>query len=229
MPLLEVKSLTKNFGGLAAVSNVNLSLEANELIGLIGPNGAGKTTLLKLITKELMPNAGTVTGLPSKLALLAQHNELFEPLTVRELFALTNEPLDNDIIARLGLTALLDQPMPTLSGGQQQLAWLGFVLQQQPSLIILDEPTTYLDLQYQQLFLETLQELQDERQFTVLMVLHDLTQAFAYSDQIWLLNKAGQLTSGDATTMANVDELSATFNTALQLVTVDDKRFFITK
>ena len=227
--MLKLNHVTVNRGSQMILNDISAELHAQRITTLIGPNGAGKTTLLKLITKELMPNAGTVTGLPSKLALLAQHNELFEPLTVRELFALTNEPLDNDIIARLGLTALLDQPMPTLSGGQQQLAWLGFVLQQQPSLIILDEPTTYLDLQYQQLFLETLQELQDERQFTVLMVLHDLTQAFAYSDQIWLLNKAGQLTSGDATTMANVDELSATFNTALQLVTVDDKRFFITK
>lgn len=225
--MLKLNHVTVNRGSQTILNDVSAELHAQRITTLIGPNGAGKTTLLKLITKELMPNTGTVTGLPSKLALLSQHNELFEPLTVRELFALTNEPLDNDIITRLGLTALLDKPMPTLSGGQQQLAWLGFVLQQQPSLIILDEPTTYLDLQYQQLFLETLQELQDERQFTVLMVLHDLTQAFAYSDQIWLLNKAGQLTSGDATTMANVDELAATFNTALQLVTVDDKRFFI--
>jgi len=227
--MLKLNHVTVKRGSQTILNNISAELKSQHITTLIGPNGAGKTTLLKLLTKELAPHAGEVTGLPAKVALLAQHNELFEPLTVRELFALTNQSLDMDIIKRLSLTHLLDQPMPTLSGGQQQLAWLGFVLQQQPTLIILDEPTTYLDLQYQQLFLETLQTLQAERQFTVLMVLHDLSQAFAYSDQIWLLNKDGMLFTGDTSKMADVNQLSQAFNTALQLVTVNQKRFFTTK
>ncbi|MGL4265768.1 MAG: AAA family ATPase, partial [Weissella cibaria] len=114
-----------------------------------------------------------------------------------------------------------------LSGGQQQLAWLGFVLQQQPELVILDEPTTYLDLQYQHLFLETLRQLQQQRQFTVIMVLHDLTQAFAYSDQIWLLNDHGQLKSGAVADMADVDQLSTTFKTPLTDVIVNQQHLIV--
>ena len=92
-----------------------------------------------------------------------------------------------------------------------------------PDLLILDEPTTYLDLQYQQIFLKTLRRVQKERRLTVVMVLHDLNQAFTYSDAIWLLNKSGELATADKQTLLDEAKLSAAFQTPLKIVSVDDQ------
>ncbi|MFL4499893.1 ABC transporter ATP-binding protein [Weissella sp. MSCH1] len=225
--MLQLKDVDVYRGEQQVLSKVTVDLRPQQITSLIGPNGSGKSTLLQLLTKALEPRRGIITGRPLSIALLAQRNELHEPLTVRELLTMTTDVIDDTVVALLQLTTLLETPMPELSGGQQQLAWLGFVLQQQPELVILDEPTTYLDLQYQHLFLETLRQLQQQRQFTVIMVLHDLTQAFAYSDQIWLLNDRGQLKSGAVADMADVDQLSTTFKTPLTDVIVNQQHLIV--
>ena len=225
--MLKFNQVSFNRNDKRILNDISASIEPHHITTLIGPNGAGKTTLLQLMTDDLQPTAGFITERPTKIALLAQKNELFEPLTVRDLLTIKQPGLDNRIISDLQLKPLLDQNMMTLSGGQQQLAWLAFVLHQAPDLLILDEPTTYLDLQYQQIFLKTLQRVQKERRLSVVMVLHDLNQAFTYGDAIWLLNKSGELATADKQTLLDEAKLSAAFQTPLKIVSVDDQTLIL--
>lgn len=222
--MLDIDHLSFNRDNHQLFDDLLAELPDHQITALIGPNGVGKSTLIQLLTGELLPTTGTIKNRPQRIALLSQHNQLFEPLTVRELLALADDKLDQEVIKTLQLDTLLDKETPALSGGQQQLAWLGFVLQQQPDLLILDEPTTFLDLHFQELFLKTLQQLQQKRQTTVLMVLHDLNQAFRYSQHIWLLQPTGDLVSAPAVQMHNqVDLLSNAFKTPLQLIQTADQ------
>lgn len=217
--MLDINHLSFSRGNHKLLDNVSARLPTNQITALIGPNGVGKSTLIQLLTAELFPDSGSVINHAKHVAVLSQHNQLYEPLTVRELLQLSHATMDEEVINTLQLTPLLDQEMTDLSGGQQQLAWLGFVLQQQPDLLILDEPTTFLDLHFQELFLKTLQQLQEKRQMTVLMVLHDLNQAFRYSQHIWLLRRTADLVSEAAVLMQNqIDLLSEAFETPLQLI-----------
>lgn len=217
--MLDINHLSFSRGNHKLLDNVSVRLPTNQITALIGPNGVGKSTLIQLLTAELLPDSGSVINHAKHVAVLSQHNQLYEPLTVRELLQLSHAKMDEEVINTLQLTPLLDQEMTDLSGGQQQLAWLGFVLQQQPDLLILDEPTTFLDLHFQELFLKTLQQLQEKRQMTVLMVLHDLNQAFRYSQHIWLLRRTADLVSEAAVLMQNqIDLLSEAFETPLQLI-----------
>lgn len=217
--MLDINHLSFSRGNHKLLDNVSARLPTNQITALIGPNGVGKSTLIQLLTAELLPDSGSVINQAKHVAVLSQHNQLYEPLTVRELLQLSHATMDEEVTDTLQLTPLLDQEMTDLSGGQQQLAWLGFVLQQQPDLLILDEPTTFLDLHFQELFLKTLQQLQEKRQMTVLMVLHDLNQAFRYSQHIWLLRRTADLVSEAAVLMQNqIDLLSDAFETPLQLI-----------
>ncbi|WP_419155477.1 ABC transporter ATP-binding protein [Weissella minor] len=209
-------------------TDISASLIDHEITCLIGPNGIGKSTLFKLIIESYQPQSGTITGIPDNIALLAQQNELFEPLTVRELLTIQRDTLDTEVLELLHLTDLLDTQIDYLSGGQRQLVWLGYVLHQEPDLLLLDEPTTYLDLRYQQTFLNALTVLQHKRQFTVLMILHDLTQAYNYSDNIWLINQQ-QLTIGKSHDMLDETLLSKTFQLPLKIITDDEHALIIPK
>lgn len=224
--MLTLKHVSYQIKQQVIFEDVTADLAEHEITCLIGPNGVGKSTLFQLITGSRQPQSGTITNQPQKMALLAQHNELFEPLTVRELLTMQRETLDEEVLSLLHLTSLLDKQVLDLSGGQRQLAWLGYVLHQEPELLLLDEPTTYLDLHYQHIFLEALTTLQKARGFTVLMILHDLTQAFAYSQNIWLVNQTKGLMTGTVAELRQADVLSAAFNVPLDIV-AHEERFLI--
>lgn len=227
--MVELNHLSYSVGDKVILNNVSAQLIDHEITCLIGPNGVGKSTLFNLITKQLQPTTGEIKDVPERIALLAQHNELFEPLTVRELLTIQSNDIDEEVVDLLQLTALLDKHMDQLSGGQRQLAWLGYVLHQKPDLLLLDEPTTYLDLRYQQLFLQALTTLQKQRRFTVLMVLHDLTQAFNVGDNIWLMNNQENLLSGIVPTMLDENLLSNTFGVPLHIVDVEQSVLIVPK
>lgn len=227
--MLQLQNVSYAIDGKTIFNNVSATLMAHQITTLIGPNGIGKSTLLKLVTQSITPASGDITNIPDNIALLAQTNELFEPLTVRELLTMKRNTLDDEIVELLQLTALLETHVHHLSGGQRQLVWLGYVLHQEPDLLLLDEPTTYLDLHYQLLFLNALTTLQAQRGFTVLMVLHDLTQSFHYSQNIWLLNDNHQLITGQATELLDEALLSNTFRLPLTIVEHEAQRLIVPK
>jgi iron complex transport system ATP-binding protein len=218
MPL-ELENLTGGYTALPIVKDVNLSLENGEWLSLVGANGSGKSTLLKLISRILFPQGGVIlldgkaihsqppNLVAQKLALLPQQQPVPASLTVRQLVSLGRTPhqkwwqwelTGNDkqivetAIQETQLEKFSDRLVENLSGGERQRAFLALALAQEPKVLLLDEPTTYLDINYQLQLLELLKNLNLQQQLTIVTVLHELNLAARYSSRIALL-KQGQL------------------------------------
>ncbi|WP_458186775.1 ABC transporter ATP-binding protein [Haladaptatus sp. NG-WS-4] len=192
----------------------SIVVPAGEVTALVGPNGSGKSTLLKALSRELEPESGVVRldgedvhslgtkPLARKLGLLSQENESPSTLTVEELayhgryphrgFFESKTKADHQAVARAleraGVAHLRDEPMGSLSGGQRQLAWVAMVLAQETDVLLLDEPTTYLDLRHQLRVLEVVSTLAREEGLTIGIVLHDISQAARYADNLVALH-----------------------------------------
>jgi len=177
---------------------------------LIGSNGCGKSTLLKAFARLLKPQAGTVilngadiqrkptAAVARELAILPQMPVAPEGISVRQLVALGRYPYqswmqqwsaeDEAVVARAltrtGLDELAERPVDALSGGQRQRAWIAMTLAQETELVLLDEPTTFLDLAHQIEVLDLLRELNRQEGKTIVMVLHDLNLACRYADHM---------------------------------------------
>lgn len=189
------------------IENLSLCIPTGQITVLIGPNGCGKSTLLRGISRLLKPEHGNVLlngqdiwKLPTKqlakqMGILPQGPVAPEGLTVHELVAqgryphqtwfqqwsTEDERITREALDITGITAFADRPVDTLSGGQRQRAWIAMTLAQNSDLILLDEPTTFLDLAYQIEVLDLLHTLNVERGKTIVMVLHDLNQACRYA------------------------------------------------
>ncbi|BAZ41527.1 ABC transporter-related protein [Calothrix sp. NIES-4101] len=218
MPL-DLQNLTGGYSITPIVENINLSLETGEWLSLVGANGSGKSTLLKLLSRILTPQQGYVLLdgkvihtepaqlIAQKLALLPQQQTIPSGLTVRQLVSLGRTPhqpwwqwelnsQDREkveaAIMQTRLDKLRDRSVENLSGGERQRAFLALALAQEPKVLLLDEPTTYLDINYQLQLLELLRELNQQQNLTIVTVLHELNLAARYSSRIALL-KQGQL------------------------------------
>lgn len=208
--MLAVEQLVVGYGGEPVVRGIDLVLPPGRITALIGPNGCGKSTLLKALARILHPSAGRVlwrdspiASVPARqlareLALLPQVQQVPEGVSVRELVSYGRAPytgfwgrLGADdraqvaaALAATGIEALAERPVSELSGGQRQRAWLAMALAQDTDHLLLDEPTTYLDLNHQVELMGLLGDLR-ARGKTLVAVLHDLDQACRYAD--WLV------------------------------------------
>jgi len=218
---LETKSLTLNYGDANIIENLNLSIPMNEITVLIGANGCGKSTLLRSIARLLKPKQGTVLldgqdvfklstkQVAKKLAILPQSPVAPEGLTVLQLVKQGRYPHqswrkqwteeDEEIVLNAlqatGVDQLRDKPVDELSGGQRQRAWIAMTLAQDTDIILLDEPTTYLDLTHQIEILDLLFELNKQNR-TIVMVLHDINLACRYADHIITVRDRGVYQQG---------------------------------
>ncbi len=199
------------------IRNFSFDVDEGEIVSIIGPNGSGKSTLLKAISRRIPYHKGTVkfneVNLKSmspkqvarKMCMLSQKNEAPNDMTVIDLVSYGRYPhkrwyekLNHDdmeiihwALERTHLTDYQDRTVSSLSGGESQRAWIAMALAQRPKVLLLDEPTTYLDISHQHEVLELVRELNEEMGMTVVMVLHDLNQAALYSDKIGVV-QAGQ-------------------------------------
>jgi iron complex transport system ATP-binding protein len=190
--------------------NLDLAIPAGKITTLVGPNGCGKSTLLRGLARLLKPRAGTVyldgadifklstKAVAKRLGILPQGPVAPEGLTVRDLVAQGRYPYQNwlqqwskederlveQALATTGMTPLADRALDTLSGGQRQRAWIAMALAQDTEILLLDEPTTFLDLAHQVEVLDLLYELNQTEGRTIVMVLHDLNQACRYADYL---------------------------------------------
>lgn len=207
---LRAQGLTVAYGDREVLHAVELQILTDKVTAIVGPNGCGKSTLLKTLARVLTPATGTVSldghsihHLPTRqvarqIGLLPQTTVTPEQLTVGDLVARGRYPhrgpfgrwTDTDqhaVDEALEVTttvALRDRPVDELSGGQRQRVWIAMVLAQQTPLLLLDEPTTYLDLAHRLEVLRLLRQLNDHRQVTVVMVLHDLHEAARHADHL---------------------------------------------
>ncbi|TYL39876.1 ABC transporter ATP-binding protein [Natronococcus pandeyae] len=187
-----------------------LDLPAGEVTALVGPNGSGKSTLLKALARQLEPDAGDVyldgsdletfgnKAFARRVGLLSQEHESPGSLSAEELVYYGRYPYrgffdavddaDRAAVERAidlaGVDHLRDEPVGDLSGGQKQLVWIAMILAQEPEVLLLDEPTTYLDLHHQLRVMEVVETLNEERGVTVGVVLHDIAQAARHADNL---------------------------------------------
>ena len=214
---LEARALDAGYAqaeGLV-LRGLDIEVETGEVVALVGPNGSGKSTLLRALGRVLRPKGGVVfldgralaewptREVARRLALLPQGPTLSNDLTVEELVWLGRSPhqgllglptaADGEAVrwamAETGIGPLAKRPISTLSGGERQRAWLALALAQQPRILLLDEPTTFLDLSHQLEVLDLIRYLNVEHGLTVVMVLHDLNQAARYAGRIVVLRE----------------------------------------
>jgi iron complex transport system ATP-binding protein len=208
--MFTVDSISIRYEQKSVINNFSFSVKKCEIVSIIGPNGSGKSTLLKAITRLIPYHTGTVildgTDLKTmsakqvarKMCMLSQKNQAPSDMTVIDLVSYGRYPHkkwferlnqeDMDIVhwalEKTHLIEYKDRAVASLSGGESQRAWIAMALAQRPLIMLLDEPTTYLDISHQHEVLELVRELNQDMGMTVVMVLHDLNQASAYSDSI---------------------------------------------
>lgn len=207
---LAAHGLTLGFDGRTVVPDLNVSFARGTVTSIIGPNGCGKSTLLRGLGRLLRPQAGRVElegndvaamrsrAIAQRMSILPQTPHAPSGLTVGELVARGRHPRqrwyqqfsngdERAIVDALEATDIADlaaSPLEDLSGGQRQRAWISMILAQETELMLLDEPTTYLDLAHQVDVLELVRGLNQDTGRTVVMVLHDISLAARYSDVI---------------------------------------------
>lgn len=192
--LLQLRHATLNRQGRTLLSDINLDINAGEIITLIGPNGAGKSTLLKLVLGLIPMDSGQRIMQPGlRIGYMPQHMHLPEtlPLTLKDFLRLAKGFRPNELNAickRLSISGLVDRPLQRLSGGELQRALLARALLSSPQLLVLDEPVQGLDVAGQSELYELIAELKDELNCGVLMVSHDLHLVMAATDRVICLN-----------------------------------------
>ncbi len=219
---LNAQDITVGYGGAPVVHDLTVEIPDGQVTTIVGPNGCGKSTLLRTLARLLTPTSGQVVldGTPvtslgtrdiaTRLSLLPQSPIAPEGLLVRDLVGRGRHPhqrwfaqwshQDEEVVeaalAMTDTTDLRDRPLDQLSGGQRQRAWIAMTLAQDTDLMLLDEPTTYLDLAHQVEVLELVCRLNRERSRTVAMVLHDLNLAARYSDLVVVMHEGRIVTQG---------------------------------
>jgi iron complex transport system ATP-binding protein len=242
----EIEEVVVRYGERAAVSGVSVEIAQGEVTAIVGPNGCGKSTLLRTMARLLAPSDGTVRldeenvqDIPARrfatrVALLPQAPVAPDNLTVVDLVSRGRDPHrrwfdqwsqpDEEIVAesleRAGMTEFADRSLESLSGGQRQRAWIALALAQQTEVLLLDEPTTYLDIAHQIEVLDTVRALHAERSVTVVMVMHDLSMAARYADHL-IAMRAGEIVSaGTVGDVVTTDVLREVFG--VECTVLDD-------
>ncbi|MEV0261575.1 ABC transporter ATP-binding protein [Streptomyces sp. NPDC050617] len=212
---LTARDLTLAYEDRTVVDGLDLDIPHGEVTVIVGPNACGKSTLLRALGRLLKPRRGAVlldgaelSRIPTRkiaqaVGLLPQTPVAPDAITVADLVARGRQPHQHwwrqwsdederavtDAMERTDVTALADRSVDELSGGQRQRVWIAMALAQETDLLLLDEPTTYLDISHQVEVLDLVRQLNRERGRTVVAVLHDLNQAARYADHLVAMKK----------------------------------------
>ena len=247
----ELKRLSAGYGRTEVLHEIDMRIAPGEVITITGMNGSGKSTLLKLLARQLTPRSGELLfdGAPlrelsrrelaRKLAVLSQFHHAPGDLSVRELVDFGRFPRrrwalptahDRAVVERAlestGSSGLAHRRLRTLSGGERQRAWLAMALAQEPEVLLLDEPTTFLDLRCQLEISALIRKLNSELGVTVVMVLHDLNLAAHTSDRIVALKNGGIAACGTPRELLTPGVLREVFGVEAEIVPLADGAAF---
>lgn len=248
MTAIRLHGVSVALGGTTVVRDVDVTVGAGEWVALIGPNGAGKTTLLRAVARLVRFSGvielfGRSTGdlpraeLSRQLAIVPQEPSIPPWMTVAEYVLLGRTPHlgplaregrhDREATAsalqRLGLLSLRDRRLDTLSGGERQRAVVARALAQEARIVLLDEPTTALDIGHQQHALDLLDGLRVESGLTLVAAMHDLTLAAQYADRVVLLDQGRVVADGAPGEVLTEDRLSLHYDASVHVIDVDGR------
>ncbi len=249
--MIRLNNVVKRYGSDVEIGPVSIDIPAGGIVALVGPNGAGKSTVLTMMGRLLAPDEGTVHvgGLdvhatPSKqvaktVSILRQENHFVTRLTVRQLVGFGRYPYsggrltqhDEDKISEaidfLNLTDLEQRFLDQLSGGQRQRAYVAMVLAQDTDYLLLDEPLNNLDAQHSVQMMQQLRRAADELGRTIIIVLHDINFAAAYSDYIIAMEDGRIAVHGTPDEIIRDEVLTRVFRTPVTVVDGPTGRFAV--
>ncbi|OAN36330.1 ABC transporter [Chloroflexus islandicus] len=241
---LTTKQLTLAYDHSVIINSMDIAIPAGQITALVGPNGCGKSTLLRGLARLLRPRHGvalldgrSIHHLPTRelakrLGILPQSPVAPEGLTVRELVAQGRYPHqswfqqwstdDETAVQRAleltGMVELAERPVDALSGGQRQRAWIAMTLAQATPVILLDEPTTFLDLAHQVEVLQLLERLNRAEGRTIVMVVHDLNHATRYAHHLIALKAGAVVAAGPPAAIVTPELLRMVFGVEAAVV-----------
>ena len=255
--IISAKNISVEIKNKQILNDVDIKVERGKVYSIIGPNGSGKTTLLRVLSRNLKPATGSVmlngqnilrmnTKKTARvMAVLTQVHSGMNDVTVRQLISYgrfahrdwwqARESHDTEIIddciEKTGLKAFTERKISTLSGGERQRAWIAMSLAQKPQILILDEPTTFLDISHQLEVLELVSRLNREEDITILMVLHDINHAARYSDEVIVIKDGSVHAAGRPCEVLTTGVFREVFNVeaAISADEQGDKPYFYAK
>jgi iron complex transport system ATP-binding protein len=242
-----VERASVSYDGVPVLDEVDLSVEAGSWVGVIGPNGAGKTTLLRAVMSLVAFDghvrlAGRPVGelnrreLAQLVAYVPQRPVIPDGMTVTDYVLMGRTPyisylgsegandlhIVRDSLERLELAAFAERPLETLSGGEVQRALLARAVVQQAPVLLLDEPTTALDVGHQQQALELVDQIRHERELTVLSAMHDLTLAAQFAHELLLLDGGRAVGFGRPRDVLQAGTIRKHFGASVHVLESDD-------
>lgn len=246
MKTLSVESLDVSYDDTTIVKGLHLRFDRPEIVSIIGANGSGKSTMLKSIGKLLKPVRGVVTlngkdlrSLPAgtvarEMSILPQGPQAPDDITVRDLISCGRTPYrsiwggggedDAEIIRwalrETNMEGFAFRPVHTLSGGERQRAWIAMALAQKTGIMLLDEPTTFLDIHHQFEIMELLQRLNERHHIMVIMVIHDLNHAARYSHRVIAVKQGAVVGDGTPEEVITEETLGKVFGIKARIVSL---------
>ena len=240
---IEVRGLKYSYNRYMVLDGVDLDVREGEILGILGPNGCGKTTLLKNLNKNLTPAGGCVMldgtdldtmvkrDIAKSVAVVPQTNEIRFSFSVREIVAMGRMPFQSmmggetredsrivdDAIEKVGLSAMKDRHINTMSGGERQRVMIARALAQTPKILLMDEPTLHLDINTQFEALDLVHDLSRESDLTVVIVSHDLPMVARYCDKIAMIHDHRVMCCGTPEEVLTPDNMRTVFNVDAEL------------
>lgn len=244
MTKIESHAMSIGYGKRKVLNNLSLKIPESKITCIIGPNGCGKSTLLKTIARLLKPANGSVTldgksihkqatkVIAQEIAILTQAPQTPEDITVKELVSYGRAPYQKGFgqlqtkdwekihwaLDQAQLLNQADRSVSSLSGGQKQRVWIAMALAQDTDCLLLDEPTTYLDMAHQLEVLQVLETLNKKYKRTIVMVLHDLNHAARFADHLIAIREGEVMKSGTPEEVMQPDILRAVFDIKASIV-----------
>ena len=252
-PAMKVKNVHFSYGKNKILNGVSFQIEEGKITTIMGANGCGKSTLFSLMTKNLSPEKGNIflrgknilnlnlKEFARKVAIVQQYNTASDDITVESLISFGRTPYKKMMQANsredeekiqwamevTGLTEYRNREVSRLSGGQRQRVWIAMALAQGTKTLFLDEPTTYLDIRYQIEILKLVKKLNQEYGITIVMVLHDINQAIAYSDRIIGLKDGRVLVEGAPEDVITEECIRELYGINLGVTSIDGRKFVL--
>lgn len=248
MNSIEINNLKVVLGDQTILEHVNMTIPEGKITTIVGVNGSGKSTLVKAICKLIKPKEGQIflgnnpvqkmnqKQVAKYVAYLSQRNHNPDDITVEELVRygrychkkildrpdISHELIIQDSMKLTGILPFKDRRVSTLSGGESQRAWIAMSLAQKPAVLILDEPTTFLDIYHQLEVLQLMKKLNEEIGMTVIMVLHDINQAVHYSDHLVVLHQKKVFAHGTPSEVVTKDLIKEVFKINSKITKASD-------
>ncbi|MDO5812184.1 MAG: ABC transporter ATP-binding protein [Bacillota bacterium] len=251
---MKVKNLSFSYNQKPFIENLNIEFKENQITTIIGSNGSGKSTLLMLLSRLYKPQEGNIEidvqniwnykikDFAKKVAVVHQKNQIYGDQDVKTIVGYGRLPYlhyaqkltqeDYEIIDwALEVTNLKEyqnRTLKSLSGGQQQRVWIAMALAQKTPYLLLDEPTTYLDIRYQLELLRLLKEINQKYKITIIMVLHDINQAIQYSDNIIAMKKGRIIVEGKAKEVITSEVIREVYRIDLKMTQLSKQPYVFT-